>query len=159
MNDDKVATPKLETDGSNWGTYHDRMRLILRSCKCGDHLSLATLTATYQALWPTINAALLQVHWESNEISVMPLITSSLLDSIFSLVKNKVTVYAQWDALKTKYETHLVMNWLDLRTKFINTCCVEGGNVHEVYDQLAIIQQQLVSCGVAITNEEYTSVL
>ncbi len=159
MNDDKVATPKLETDGSNWGTYHNRMCLILRSCKCGDHLSSATLMATYQALWPTIDAALLQVHWESNEISVISLIVSSLLDSIFSLVKNKVTVYAQWDTLKTKYETHLVMNQLDLHTKFINTCCIEGGNICEVFDQLAIIQQQLVSCGVTITDEEYASVL
>src|SRR6266404_4308902 len=159
MSDDKVATPKLEGDGSNWGTYHDRMHLILRSRKCGDHLSLATLTATYQALWPTIDAALLQVHWKSNEISVMLLITSSLPDSIFSLVKNKVTVYAQWDALKMKYETHSAMNRLNLRAKFINTRCVEGGNIREVYDQLAIIQQQLVSCGVTITDEEYTSVL
>ena len=44
MSNDKVATPKLEGNGSNWGTYHDRMHLILHLCKLGDHLTLATLT-------------------------------------------------------------------------------------------------------------------
>jgi len=135
------------------------MRLILHLRKCGDHLSSATLTATYQALWPTIDAALLQAHWESNEISVMSLIASSLLDSIFSLVKNKVTVHAQWGALKKKYETHLSMNHLDLHTKLINTHCLKGGNVHKVFNQLAVIQQQLESVRVTISNEEYASIL
>ena len=158
MNDNKVATPKLETNGSNWGTYHDRMHLILCLCKCSDHLSSAMLTATYQALWPTIDVGL-QVHWESNEISVMSLIVSSLLDSIFSLVKNKVTVHAQWGALKKKYETHLSMNHLDLHTKLINTHCLKGGNVHKVFNQLAVIQQQLESVRVTISNEEYASIL
>ncbi len=159
MNNNKVATPKLETDGSNWGMYHNRMCLILCSRKCGDHLTLATLTVTYQTHWPAINARQLQVHWESNEILVMSLITSSLPDGIFSLVKNKVSVHAQWDALKKKYETHSSNHCFDLCSKLMNTCCLEGGNIHEVFDQLAIIQQQLASAGVNIRDEEFASIL
>ncbi len=149
MTDDKVATLKLETDGAR--TTHSR--------KCGNHLTSATLTATYQTHWPAINARQLQVHWESNEILVMSLLASSLPDGIFSLVKNKVTVHAQWDVLKKKYETHSSNHCFDLHSKLMNTHCLEGGNIREVFDQLAIIQQQLASAGVDIGDEEFVSIL
>ncbi len=41
----------------------------------------------------------------------------------------------------------------------MNTCCLEGGNIREVFDQLAIVQQQLVSAGVDIRDEEFASIL
>src|SRR6266404_766577 len=159
MSDDKVATPKLEGDGSNWGTYHDRMHLILRLCKMGDHLTSATLTATYTTQWPAIAAGALQAHWEANEITAMSLIASSLPDTVFSLVKNQNTVFAQWEALKKKYNTHSSNHRFDLRSKLMNTHCLEGGNVHETFDQLAIIQQQLALAGVNIGDNEFASVL
>ena len=120
---------------------------------------LATLTATFQTHWPAIDAGQLQAHWESNKILVMSLIASSLPDGIFSLVKNKVTVHAQWDMLKKKYETHSSNHCFDLCSKLMNTCCLEGGNVREVFDQLAIVQQQLASAGVDIGDEEFASIL
>ncbi len=159
MSNDKVATPKLEGDGSNWGTYHDRMRLILCSHKLGNHLTSATLTATYTTQWPAIAARALQAHWESNEISAMSLIASSLLDTVFSLVKNQTTVFAQWEALKKKYDTHSSNHCFDLRSKLMDTCCLEGGNVRETFNQLAVIQQQLASAGVNIGDDEFASVL
>jgi len=54
---------------------------------------------TYQAQWPNIEVGLLQVQWDSNKIVVMSLIALSLPDGIFCLVKNKLTVYAQWDTV------------------------------------------------------------
>src|SRR6267378_1890731 len=41
----------------------------------------------------------------------------------------------------------------------MNTRCLEGGNVRETFDQLAIIQQQLASAGVNIGDDEFVSVL
>src|SRR6267378_7599226 len=41
----------------------------------------------------------------------------------------------------------------------MNTRCLEGGNVRETFDQLAIIQQQLASAGVNISDDEFASVL
>ncbi len=139
MSDNKVATPKLEGDGSNWGTYHDRMRLILHLRKLGDHLTLVTLTATYTTQWPAITAGALQAYWEANKITAMSLIASSLPDTVFSLVKNQNTVFAQWEALKKKYDTHSSNHRFDLRSKLMNTRCLEGGNVCETFNQLAII--------------------
>ena len=159
MSDNKVATPKLEGNGSNWGTYHNRMHLILRLRKLGDHLTSATLTTTYITQWPAITAGALQVHWESNEITAMSLIASSLLDTVFSLVKNQTTVFAQWEALKKKYNTHSSNHRFDLHSKLMNTHCLEGGNIHKTFNQLAIIQQQLASAGVNIGDDEFASVL
>ncbi len=159
MSDDKVATPKLEGDGSNWGTYHNRMRLILHSRKMGDHLTSATLTATYTTQWPAIAAGALQAHWEANEITAMSLIASSLPDTVFSLVKNQTTVFAQWEALKKKYDTHSSNHRFDLCSKLMNTRCLEGGNICETFNQLAIIQQQLASAGVNIGDDEFASIL
>src|SRR6266404_3409597 len=51
------------------------------------------------------------------------------------------------------------MNHLDLHTKLINTRCLEGGNIHKIFNQLAVIQQQLESAGVTISDEEYASIL
>ncbi len=82
-----------------------------------------------------------------------------ITDAVFALVKNKATVKAQWDTLRTKFETHTAANQLNLLSKLINTRCVEGGNVHEVFDQLADIHQQLLMANVTITDKEYATVL
>ena len=41
----------------------------------------------------------------------------------------------------------------------MNTHCLEGGNICEVFDQLAIIQQQLASTGVDTEDKEFASIL
>ncbi len=159
MDDKRIAIPKLEANGSNWATYRDRMTLIIRSRKCGDHLESNTLTQTYQDQWEDVSAARLPRKWDTNEAVTKVLVASTLPDGVFNQIKTKATVKAQWDELKKKYETHTSMNRLNLRSKLMNTRCVEGGNVREVFNQLADIYQQLVSDGVTITDEEYASVL
>jgi hypothetical protein len=57
MGDDhvtKLHVEKLNADGSNWVTYRDHMMWALRSRGLLEHLTSATITATY-ATMGTVN--------------------------------------------------------------------------------------------------------
>jgi hypothetical protein len=61
-NDLKISITKLVADGSNWVTYRDRMLWAIDSRGLSEHLTNATITATYTAVG-TVGSVTPQMWW------------------------------------------------------------------------------------------------
>ena len=84
----KLHVEKLNTDGSNWVSFHDRMMWVLRSRGLLEHLTSTVVTANYTAIG-TVNNITPQMKWDNDEATTMHVIAASIPNSVFTNVKSK----------------------------------------------------------------------
>ena len=104
----KLHVEKLNADGSNWVSFHDRMTWALRSRGLLDHLTSTTPTQTYHTIG-TVNNVTPQMRWDNDEATAMHVIAASIPNSVFTSVKSKTNTQELWDALKALYEARTQM--------------------------------------------------
>jgi len=116
------------------------------------------MTQTYQDAG---NVGILtpQMQWHLDQAAVKQLISSSVPDTVFNAIKTGATAKDVWDTLKKLYEGRTTLILVDLRRQLQTTHCAEEDNVHEHFDRLADLHQQLAAMGKTVPDDEYASIL
>ena len=154
----KLHVEKLIADGSSWVTYHDRMMWALRSRGLLQHLTSATITATYTDAG-TVNNVTPEARWDNDEAITMHVITSSIPNTVFTNIKSKNTGKDVWDALKALFEGRTQMVIVGTSQQLQQTKCSEDDNVREHFDKLISLREQLAAMGKSIPDNKYASIL
>jgi hypothetical protein len=154
----KLHVEKLLTDGSNWPTYRDRMMWALRSRGLLEHLTSATITATYTNIG-TVNNITPEMRWENDEAITMHVIATSIPNTVFTNIKSKQNAKDVWDALKALFESRTQMVIVGTSQQLQLTKCSEDDSVREHFDKLTNLREQLAAMGKSIPDNEYASIL
>jgi hypothetical protein len=154
----KTVVEKLVSDGSNWVTYRDRMVWMLKSRGLAEHLTETATTQQYTDIG-TVNNVTPDMQWANDEAIAMQIITASIPNSIFTSVKNKTNTKDLWDMLKVLYEGRTTMVLVNLSQQLQSTRCGESNSVHNHFDKIANMQEQLAAMGKTISNVEYAAIL
>jgi LTR polyprotein gag-polypeptide-like protein len=158
MSDERVNTPMLTIDGSNWVNYHDRIVPILQVKKLADHLISDTPTPRYTNAGDINSLTPAQCWAEDKDITVV-MLNASILDVIYTQVKGSNSVKALWDALKSLFKgrSH---NWImDLTNKLQFSKCSEGDNLCTHFLDLTNLRDQLLTMGKSFSNEDFATIL
>jgi transposase InsO family protein len=159
MSDDlKISITKLVADGSNWVTYRDRMLWAIDSRGLSEHLTNATITATYTAVG-TVGSVTPQMRWSGDQAMVKQLIAISVPDTVFNRIKTGTTAKDVWDALRKLYEGRTMLITIDLGRRLQTMRCGEDESVREHFERLGNMREQLAAMGKLIADEEYASIL
>jgi len=65
-------------------------------------------------------------------------------------IRNKKTVKEQWDAIINEYTEKGAFTQTDLCTCFLESKCLDKGNVQQFLDELHMKQEELATVGVGI---------
>ena len=84
MTDDRpaIVVPNLEHDSSNWVTYRDHLTLALEGCNLECHLSLATMTTSYNKSGQANVEE--QTKWNTDNHTAKLMIMNTLPDVVFN---------------------------------------------------------------------------
>ena len=93
------------------------------------------------------------------EHTIKQILSSTLPNTAFLKIKSSADVMSAWTILKKLYEEWSKAYILDLVWQFRNVKCKEDENVHAHFEHLADIQEQLVSMGKTVDDEDYTDTL
>ena len=124
----KISITKLIADGSNWVTYRDCMLWAIDLRSLSEHLTNATITATYTTVG-TVGSVTPQMRWSGDQAMVKQLIAISVPNTIFNRIKTGTTAKDVWDALRRLYEGHTMLIMIDLRRWLQTMPCGEDKSV------------------------------
>ena len=86
-------------------------------------------------------------------------IAASIPNSVFTNLKSKMTTKDVWDALKALYKGHTQMVLVKMSQQLQTSRCSKDNNVHEHFDKLTNLREQLGAIGKSIPDNEYTLIL
>jgi hypothetical protein len=161
LGEDKVTLPKLQSDGSNWVIYRNRLLYTFNSFGLGIHLTHDEPTEAYIDEGD-IGGLEPEARWRKEEGTVKTLIGASLPDAIFNRISvggTAETAKAVWDSLKRTYEERTRMTTVDLVMKFRNKRCAEGDNVRTHFQELSDLRDQLAAVGKTVDDEDFTDTI
>ena len=154
----KSSIPKLQTDGSNWVTYRDRLVLALESLGLDIHLTNDDAPKDYGAKGD-INGLDAATHWKRGESGTKQLIAATVPETVFSQIKSGTRAKEMWEALKKLHEERSRVTRVTLLRKFRNLKCEEGGDVRTHFEELAHMREQLAAMGKNIDEDDYVDIL
>jgi gag-polypeptide of LTR copia-type len=154
----KIDLVQLAADGTNWVTYHDRLKITLQMCRWQDHLTSSSVTKAYINC-SDINNIKPDMRWEDNDEAVKHLMMNSVPDDIFNRIKGGTNTKTWWDSLKAICEGRLRSLLIDLGWKLQNMCCKEDDDVCAHFAKLANIRKQLTAMGETVGDQQYTNIL
>ena len=150
MNEDyKVNVMKLTADGSNWVTYHDRLKFALDLRGWSDHLMETAVTQTYMDAGD-VGGVKPQVCWKAEEATVRQIIVMSVPDGVFNRIKGGADAKTVWEDLKKIFERRTRNLLIDLGRKLQNTHCRDDDDVCDHFESLANFREQLATMGQSI---------
>ncbi len=152
-----IVVPNLEHDGSNWVMYRNRLTLALEGHNLECHLSLATMTASYNKSGQANVEE--QTKWNTDNCTAKLMIMNTLPDVIFNKVKGKNSAKATWDAMKAIYEGCTSLILINLHGKLQTSVCLEGGDLCAHFTKMEEYRQQLAALGSNISDEDFASIL
>ena len=161
LGEDKITLPKLQSDGSNWVIYRNRLQFTLNAYGLGIHLTEDAPTDEYIEEGD-VGGLDPEARWRKGQGTVMTLIGMSLPDAIFNRISaggTADTAKAVWDALKRMYEERTRMTTVELVMKFRNKRCGEGDNVRTHFQELSDLRDQLAAVGKTVDDEDFTDTL
>jgi hypothetical protein len=160
MGDDyfKSQVERLQSDGSNWVIYRDRLKMALEAREFHEHLTSNTVTQTYLDAGDINNVAPAR-RWQIDDRAVKQAISSTIPNSLFTTVKNCTTARDMWEALRTLFEGRTNLILVDLSHRFQSTRCGEEENVREHFDKLSNMREQLAAMGETVTDTKYAQIL
>jgi len=74
-------------------------------------------------------------------------------------IRNKQTVKEQWDAIISEYTEKGAFTQTDLCTCFLESKCLDKGNIQQFLDELHMKQEELATVGVGIDEKDYHSMI
>ena len=159
MSDDiGITNVKLITDGSNWGTYRDRMVWYFDSCHWSEHLASATIPQAYIDAGD-INGQTPQQRWAAEEASAMNMIASSVPDDVFNRIKSQTSTHAVWNAVTAFYRSRLQMKIYNLE-KVLRVAKLEDDEDPRAHlTKLSDFRDRLASMGKTIDDDEFAYIL
>jgi hypothetical protein len=154
----KAHLPKLDIEGDNWVMYWDCLLWTMKQFSMKDHIANDSPPAAYTAKG-TVGGLTPTDSWEHEEHLIRTMLGNSMLDEAFNQIKDTESVKDAWDILRSAYEDHMAALVSDHMKAFQNTKCLEGGNIHTHFHQLAVLCDQLTLLGQTITDRNYLDTL
>ena len=144
LGDEFLRIPKLEVSGTNWVVYKDCFTLALDGCCILDHIdgtgkeptdptveedrtAKKALTAEQKILEPEWKKEMKE--WKQGKAIAKQQIASSIPDSLFMKICQKVSACDMWIELGNYFEKRSRMVSIDLRCRLQEVRCAEKGDV------------------------------
>lgn len=152
------SIPKLEADGSNWGSYRDRMVFMLGVFDLDDHLT-DTEVHKSGAEVETVDEAEATFRWERDDASVKQYIASSIPNNVFTLVKGGTTAKDVWQNLSAQFESQSRTLRGKLKRRLCMERCGDNSDVRTHFSKMASLREQLATAGGSVSDKEYAHIL
>ena len=159
------SIPKLDPTGANWAIFAVCFQDAVEAKGFWGHFDGSTprpaaITATtLEGVTTTATDTIATDQWYKDERSAKSLLTQKILDSTLMQVHAKTSIKERWSATVTKYTEKGAYAQTDLRTRFLESKCLEKGNVREFLDNLRVKREELASVGVDIDEKDYRSTI
>jgi hypothetical protein len=114
--------PKLAADGSNWITYHNHIKWTITMRGLGDHLTHDKVTQKYKDT-SKVGGLKPEQRWTADKIAVNQILSVTIPDLVFNLIKTTYEPKDVWEKLKTLYEWKSRSIWWTWGRSF-RTCVV-----------------------------------
>ena len=129
LGDEFLRIPKLDTTGSNWVIYHDRLLISIDARGLGDHLDgtakipvhphLPPMDGSTQTLSTKQKASVVEYQkelktWKQKEVIVKQQLAGTISDTLFLKIRLLPTVHEIWSALEDTYQVKSCMVSIDL---------------------------------------------
>jgi hypothetical protein len=154
----KLWVTILNADGSNWVTYRDRMLWTIGLHNLIPHITHDTITPEYTAAGD-VGILTPQQWWDLDQCIVKQLISTSVPDTVFNSIKSGTTAKNVWDELKTLYEGCTTLILVDLGRRLQTMHCTEEDSVHDHFEKLADLCEQLTVMGRSVPDVEFAQIL
>ncbi len=153
-----VPLLKMESDNTNWITFHDCLIWAICACNLDEHLTEDSVTDSYIQRG-TLGGRSPQARWDVDEKLVKGIIGVALPDVVFNEVKTTSCAKELWDTVKEHYKQCTLVNLVGLRGHLQESKCDEDTNVHDHFYLLTGFRQQLIAMGETVRDNEFTSIL
>ena len=164
------SVPKLEMTGTNWAIFEIRFRDAIEAKGFWGHFdgqtkrpvsgTPAVMGTDGKVITPAIGLTPEEfltemTQWEKDERSAKSLLNQKIPDSTLMRIRSKTTVEERWNAIQKEYTEKGAYAQTELRQKFLESKCMDKGNVREFLDSLRVKQEELAAVGVDIEEKDY----
>ena len=146
MSNNRTTITKLLADGSNWVICRDCMLWAVDSRGLKDHITSASITQPYTNT-SQVSHLEAQQHWDIDQSDVKQLIAVLVPNSVFNSIITGTTAKDVWDELKKLYEGCTTFIFVDLGWQISTTHCAEKDSVHDHFNYLSDLHEQLSAMG------------
>ena len=174
LGDEFLRIPKLEVSGANWVIYKDRFTLALDARCILDHIdgtgkeptdpiaeedrtAKKALTAEQKILETEWKKEMKE--WKQGEAIAKQQIASSIPDSLFMKICQKVSACDMWIELGNYFEKRSRMVSIDLRRRFQEVRCAEKGDVIAHLATLRTMREDLASMGETLSENDFYAII
>lgn len=150
--------PKLEADGSNWGSYRDRMvfQLGCRSDSLAGHLTNAEVPKSLAGADTETADLEAASRWKHEDAIVRHCIAFSIPDEVFAVVRRGTSAKDYWDNLKARFESKSRWIRVEVRRKLYDQKCGNKDDVRAHLARLFSLQEQLFAAGGCISDDDFS---
>ena len=168
------SVPKLEMTGTNWAIFEIRFRDAIEAKGFWGHFdgqtkrpvsgTPAVMGTDGKVITPAIGLtpeefSTEMTQWEKDERSAKSLLNQKIPDSTLMRIRSKTTVEERWNAIQKEYTEKGAYAQTELRQKFLESKCMDKGNVREFLDSLRVKREELAAVGVDIEEKDYRSTI
>jgi hypothetical protein len=169
------SVPKLEMSGSNWAIFEIRFREAIEAKGFWGHFDGQTkrpVSGTPAVVGPdgtTIITPAIGLtpeefsaettQWEKDERLAKSLLNQKIPDSTLMRIRSKITVEERWKAIKREFTEKGAYEQTELRQNFLESKCMDKGNVREFLNSLMVKREELAAVGVDIEEKDYRSTI
>jgi hypothetical protein len=152
------SVPKLDATGINWAIFFIRFQDAVEAKGFWGHFD-GSVPCPKLSASPTAEETAAKNQWDKDERSAKSLLTQKIPDSTLMRVYSKTVVKDRWDAIVAEYTDKGTYAQTELRTKFLESCCPEKGNIREFLEGLRVKKEELAQVGVTIDEKDYLSTI
>ncbi|KAF7288169.1 Retrovirus-related Pol polyprotein from transposon TNT 1-94 [Mycena chlorophos] len=154
-----TSVPTLDADGANWAIFALRFTAAVASKGLWGHFD-GTSTLPPLSAPPTQPEREAQAKWRIQAASALQLLIQRIPDSaLMTNIDASKSVKENWDAVKAAFTTKGQYATTQLRSDFLRTKIAFSAHVANELRALSVRKNELVSKGVAISDEDYVSTI
>jgi hypothetical protein len=148
--------PKLAADGSNWGSYRNRMVFHLGCCidPLADHLTNAEVPKSEPGAGAETAEA--TIRWKHDDAIVQHCIAVSIPDEVFAVVQRGTSAKDFWDNLEAQFEIKSRRIRAEVMRKLYNQKCRNNDDVRAHLARLFSLREQLFGAGGSISDNDFS---
>jgi len=152
------TVPKLDPTGSNWAIFSIRFEEALSARDRWGHFD--GTCAKPKESSPATQAELDAIAaWEKEERIARYMLSQKLPDSAVVRVRKLSTVAQKWTTISDEYTKKGLFARTEMRNSFLSSRSLPGADVRRFLVDLATKREELVSCGVDISNTDYRATI
>ena len=161
------SIPKLDASGLNWAIFSVHFEDMIQAKGFWGHfdgtstrpsalpVSVTDVDGNVTTSPPSDAEVAAVDKWDKDKCSAKSLLTQKIPDLTLMHVHNKRTVLERWESIVTEYTEKGAYAQTDLRGRFLESKCLNKGNVQEFLDNLRVKREELASVGVDIDEKDY----